>query len=264
MPSMDLASSNRCRVPGRAPASAATRNPIHMMLAAVILALPGLLFAGQEIGTFYPDIPGELLLENDRVVVQKFVVEPGQWEGVHPHPGNQLWVTIKGGVWSGRRGGRERIGTQPSPAGSVGWMDAIDLSEQHNSGNTGDTPIELVWITLKPCTLVANHHTGTFYPNIPGELLLENDHVVVQKFVVEPGQWEGVHSHPGEQVYVHVKGGVWSGRRDGSERVGTRSSPDGSVGWMEAVELSEQHDSGNNGDEPIELIWVTLKPCSGV
>ena len=152
MPSMDLTSSNRCRVPRRAPASAATRNPIRMMLAAVILALPGLLFAGQEIGTFYPDIPGELLLENDRVVVQKFVVEPGQWEGVHSHPGEQVYVHVKGGVWSGRRDGSERVGTRPSPDGSVGWMEAVELSEQHDSGNNGDEPIELIWVTLKPCS----------------------------------------------------------------------------------------------------------------
>ncbi len=97
---------------------------------------------------YYPNIPGEVLLENDRVVVQKFVVEPGEWEGVHPHPGNQVYIHIRGGEWSMRRKGKiEEVGV--SEAGSVGWMDAIDISEQHESGNTGDTPIELVWVTLK-------------------------------------------------------------------------------------------------------------------
>ena len=97
---------------------------------------------------YYPNMPGEVLLENDRVVVQKFVVEPGEWEGVHAHPGNQVYIHIRGGEWSMRRGGKlEEVGF--SEAGSVGWMDAIDISEQHESGNTGDTPIELVWVTLK-------------------------------------------------------------------------------------------------------------------
>ena len=51
------------------------------------------------------------------------------------------------------------------------------------------------------------------YPNLAnpgGEVLLENDRVVVQRFVVGPGEWEGIHSHPGNQLYVHVKGGQWS------------------------------------------------------
>jgi hypothetical protein len=33
--------------------------------------------------------------------------------------------------------------------GEVGWMEAVDFSEGHESGNTGDTTIDLVWITLK-------------------------------------------------------------------------------------------------------------------
>ncbi len=56
------------------------------------------------------------------------------------------------------------------------------------------------------------------YPNLDnpdGEVLLENEHVVVQRFVVPPGEWEGLHPHPGNQVYVHVVGGVWSGRAGG-------------------------------------------------
>ncbi len=83
----------------------------------------------------------------------------------------------------------------------------------------------------------------------------------MQKFSGEPGQWEGVHSHPGNQVFVHVRRGVWSGRRNGIERIGTQPSQPGRVGWMEAVELSDQHNSGNNCDTTIELIWITLKPC---
>ena len=95
----------------------------------------------------YPNIPGEVLFENDKLVVQKFVIEPGQWEGVHPHPGNQLYVHIRGGEWTVRQGDEKT--TSYSETGSVGWMDAIAFSEDHESGNTGDSAIELLWITLK-------------------------------------------------------------------------------------------------------------------
>ena len=98
---------------------------------------------------YYPNIPGEVLLENDKVVVQKFVIEPGAWEGVHAHPGNQVYIHIKGGVWSERRGGEQRDPSPFSETGSVGWMNAVDLSEGHESGNTGDTTIDLIWVTLK-------------------------------------------------------------------------------------------------------------------
>ncbi len=36
------------------------------------------------------------------------------------------------------------------------------------------------------------------YPNLAnpgGEVLFENERLVVQQFVVGPGEWEGIHSH---------------------------------------------------------------------
>lgn len=98
-----------------------------------------------------------------------------------------------------------------------------------------------------------------FYPNIPGELLLENDKLVVQRFVIQPGQWEGMHRHPPDQLYIHVKGGQWTVKH--GDTAETSYSPAGEIGWSDtATELSEMHESGNTGDEPIELIWVSLKP----
>ena len=41
------------------------------------------------------------------------------------------------------------------------------------------------------------------YPNLEnsgGEVVLTNEHVVLQRLVVGPGDWEGVHSHPGNQI----------------------------------------------------------------
>ena len=120
-----------------------------------------------------------------------------------------------------------------------------------------------IWLTAIGCIMLAarpvtsqspyNQH----YPNIPGEVLFENDKLVVQKFIIEPGQWEGVHSHPGNQLYVHIRGGEWTVRQ-GDEKT-TSESETGSVGWMEAIALSEDHESGNTGDSVIELLWITLK-----
>ncbi len=98
-----------------------------------------------------------------------------------------------------------------------------------------------------------------YYPNIPGEVLLENDKLVVQRFIVEPGQWEGIHRHPPDQLYIQVKGGTWTVKYGNDAE--TSFSPTGEIGWSDtATELSELHESGNTGDEVMDLIWVTLKP----
>jgi len=212
----------------------------------------------------YPNLEnpgGEVLLENEHVVVQRFVVGPGEWEGLHAHPGNQVYVHIKGGEWSGRAGGEPTYTGEVSEDGSVGWMLPIPLSEGHESGNTGDTPIDLIWVTLKDDAPIAPEveHVGQIYPNIPLELLLENERVIVQRVQIEPGEWEGIHSHPGNQVYIHIKGGTWSGRSGGVQSPPSPFSETGSVGWMDPVPLSAGHESGNTGDATIDLIWVTVK-----
>ena len=97
----------------------------------------------------YPNIPGELVLENDKLVVQRFVIEPGEWEGIHPHPPDQLWIHLKGGEWTVKYG--DEANTSVAEDGAIGWWgEGTPLSAQHESGNTGDEPIELVWVTLKP------------------------------------------------------------------------------------------------------------------
>jgi len=212
----------------------------------------------------YPNLEnsdGDVVLENEHVVLQRLVVGPGEWEGIHSHPGNQLYVHIKGGEWSGRIGGKPEYSEIVSKDGEVGWMDAIPLSAGHDSGNTGDTPIDLIYVTLKGDAPIAPdvEHAPQVYPNIPLELLLENDRMIVQRVKVEPGQWECIHSHPGNQVFIHIKGGVWSGRRGGKSTNSRTVREDGAVGWLDAIDISEGHESGNIGDTTIDLIWITLK-----
>ncbi len=212
----------------------------------------------------YPNLDnpdGEVLLDNEHVVVQRFIVPPGEWEGLHAHPGNQVYVHVVGGTWSGRAGGESTYSDSVSETGAVGWMERIPLSEGHESGNTGDTPIDLIWVTLKADSPIRPDfdHQALVYPEIPMDLLLENERVIVQRVQVEPGQWEGIHSHPGYQVFVHVKGGTWAGRMGGEELPTRNVRADGHVGWMEAIDISEEHESGNVGDTTIDLVWITLK-----
>lgn len=212
----------------------------------------------------YPNLEdpdGEVALENKHVVVQRLIVGPGEWEGIHSHPGNQIYVHVKGGEWSGRLGGESEYSADVDEDGAVGWMDAIPLSAEHDSGNTGDTPIDIIYVTLKGDGSIAPgvKHTPQVYPNIALELLLENKLMIVQRMWIEPGQWTGIHSHPGNQVYIHIKGGIWSERRNGVQSPPLPFSKDGSVGWINAVDLDKGREYGNTGDTAIHLVLVTLK-----
>ena len=73
----------------------------------------------------------------------------GEWEGVHAHNPNTFYVFIKGGQWVSKSKANPG-GTQGSAIdGTVAWMDTIDLSEGHQSGNIGSNESEVVWVSLK-------------------------------------------------------------------------------------------------------------------
>lgn len=210
----------------------------------------------------FEHLEGQVLLDNSRVLVQRFVIAPGASTGARIADGDDaLAVFIRGGTLRSKLDGRATRWRD----GRVAWHGARQ-PDPDDSVNAGPTPIEFVWVTLKPVPVATSpgsaaptyHHLS--YPNIPGEDLLENDAVIVQRFVVDPGQWEGVHAHHPNMLYIHVRGGQWAARskREPEHRY-PDASPDGSVGWMAPIELSEGHESGNVGDRPIDLIWVTLK-----
>ncbi len=67
--------------------------------------------------------------------VQKVVLQPGEWEGIHSHSGNRLGINLTDGQSTVSYGDEET--TLIGRAGSAGWQRAVNLSERHESGNTG-------------------------------------------------------------------------------------------------------------------------------
>jgi hypothetical protein len=230
--------------------------------------------AAPAFGAQYANLKGEVLLDNARVYVEKFTLQPGQSTGRLSRSGDQLLVFVKGGVLTSQAG-RSTLWRD----GRVVWVSGADGANDTDGGstNTGKDPIVMIWVTLKPVTAtVAAGGAGSSpgagspgavpkyrhlnYPNIPGEDLLENDSVIVQRFAVNPGQWEGVHAHHPDMLYIHIKGGQWAARsKHEPQHAYPEPSPDGEVGWMPTIGIEEGHESGNIGKEPIDLIWVTLK-----
>jgi quercetin dioxygenase-like cupin family protein len=139
--------------------------------------------------------------------------------------------------------------------GQVGEAEVASLSANKDAD---DTDIALIYVTLKsdqPLT-PDNPPERQHYPYIPLELVFENDRLMLQRARIEPGVFEGVHGHPGNQVFVHIKGGTWSAIEDGRPTGPEIVRKPGESGWMGEV---DQHEYGNVGDTTIDLVWITLK-----
>ena len=86
-----------------------------------------------------------------------------------------------------------------------------------------------------------------------------------QRFVLEPGQWEGVHEHPEHQLVIVVNATDELTYRIGdSNRVFKRESDEEleriTSFWRPGpVFLSDDHESGNTGTRPLEWIAITFK-----
>lgn len=210
----------------------------------------------------YANLPGTIALDNERVVVRRFIIQPGQSTGRHTHGAHQLLVFVKGGTLTLNPAGRSSVW----PDGRVVWLDraAIDAG----STNTGGRPIELLWIVLKPVRLQEVRANASLskptwgylnYPNIPGEDVLENPWVIVQRFKMKPGEWEGVHAHNPNTFYIFVKGGKWVSKSRANPHGTPGSAADGTVAWMDTIDLSDEHQSGNTGTNETEVVWVALK-----
>jgi hypothetical protein len=207
------------------------------------------LFAGIEATT---------ALQNERVIVRRFIVQPGQSTGREAHGPHQLLVFIKGGVLKSNATARASLW----PDGRVVWLDRPGHDE--GSTNTGQRPIEVLWIVMRPVAGRANAASRSAwgylsYPNVAGEDVLENDWVIVQRFKLKPGEWEGVHPHNPNTFYIFIKGGEWLSKSRAHPEGVPGTADDGAVAWMDAIDLGEQHQSGNTGTRESEVVWVALK-----
>ena len=233
-----------------------------LLLSWAVLPFGGIAAESPNSDPSYAGLQGEVLLDNARVFVQKFTVQPGQSTGRHMHPADQLLVFIKGGVLRSQATGRSTLWKD----GGVVWQTAADRADE-GSTNASATPIEMDLVTLKPVAESIAPVLGgkpkyqyLDYPNIPGQDVLDNDQVIVQRFTVKPGQWEGVHAHCPDMLFIHIKGGQWAAKSyNEPEHPYPNPSPDGEAGWMPTIDISVGHQSGNIGKNPIDLIWVTLK-----
>jgi quercetin dioxygenase-like cupin family protein len=208
----------------------------------------------------YADLKGTIALENERVLVQRFVIQPGRSTGARAYAGHQLVVFVKGGVLK-LQDGRSTLW----PDGRVVWMQ--NAGHDGGSINTSRTPIDLLWVTLKAHASSAREtsprHRPSYgylnYPNIAGEDVLENDQMIVQRFKMNPGDWEGIHAHNPGTFYIFIKGGNWVSKSKEHPEGVPGSAADGSVAWMDTIDLSDEHQSGNAGTNSTEVVWVSLK-----
>ena len=227
------------------------------VLCALLCASPRILTAATTGGPpqIYADLPGETVLANSRVIVQRFVIQPGQSTGLHRHAGRQLLVFVKGGVLTAAAG-RSSLW----PDGRVVWDE--NPGADAGSTNSGSAPIELLWVTLQTAPAAAGEkpvYGYLNYPNFPGEDLLENDWMIVQRFKMNPGQWEGIHAHNPNTFYIFIKGGRYLSKSKAHPEGEPGSAIDGTVAWMDTIDIDQRHESGNVGPTSSEVVWVALK-----
>ncbi len=201
---------------------------------------------------------GRVVLSNDKLLLQRLVVPGGRWEGIHGHPGNQLYVHIKGGYWSGQLAGEYEYRHELSADGEVGWMDYIPYEDGHNSGNTGDSWIDLIYVTLKSDTPINpdGDHKAQSFPSITMDVVFENDRIIAQRGELAPGAWTGRHNRPGNQLYITISGGHLVERQNGELTAPVTELEDGTPKWLEA---GDGYELGNMGDTPVDLVLLTIK-----
>jgi quercetin dioxygenase-like cupin family protein len=235
------------------------------LLAGLLFGQAGVIFGAAEsaapsAASLYADLPATVALENGRVLVRRYLIQPGQATGREAHEAHELLIYVKGGVLTSKSTGRHSLW----PDGRVVWFDRAAHDE--GSTNTGSRPIEILWVVLKP---VAAPNPGPKspwgylnYPNVAGEDVLENEWVIVQRIKLKPGEWEGVHAHNPNTFYVFIKGGQWLSKSKAHPNGEPGTAADGTVAWMEAIDLSQQHQSGNTGNTESDVVWVALKDRS--
>ncbi len=127
-----------------------------------------LLFSAANAQQTYPNVEGETLLEDDRVIVQRFLLEPGQWEGVHEHPEHQLVIVVNAtDELTYRIGDSNRVFKRENDEElqriTSFWRPGpVLLSDDHESGNTGSRPLEWIAITFKSESIATDNPPEQF------------------------------------------------------------------------------------------------------
>ena len=133
-----------------------------------VLSFFFLVFSLAKAQQHYPNIEGETLLEDDRVVVQRFVLKPGDWEGIHEHPEYQLVIVLNStDELTYRFRGAERVfpgrkDDDPEPMEAFWRPGPVFMSDQHDSGNTGTRPLEWIAITFKSDSVATDNPPPQF------------------------------------------------------------------------------------------------------
>ena len=125
----------------------------------------------------YPNVEGETLLEDDRVIVQRFVLESGQWEGVHEHPEHQLVIVVNAtDELTYRIGDSNRVFKRESDEElqriTSFWRPGpVFMSDDHESGNTGTRPLEWIAITFKSESIATDDPPEQFVEEVDESVL---------------------------------------------------------------------------------------------
>lgn len=85
-------------------------------------------------------------------------------------------------------------------------------------------------------------------------LLLENEHVRVLEYLIEPGEREAWHTHPPKAIYVASGGKLRITTEDGKSFVVDENT--GDAAWMNAV---GRHYGENVGTTPIRIVLLEVK-----
>jgi len=192
----------------------------------------------------YPNAPAPTVLETDMAVVQTLALEPGVWAGEHGHAGNQVTVILTAGTLSYRQNGVETDSV--FEAGDVRWIGEIE-SHDHAAKDTQGTA---VLVTLK--NTGGGMAAAQTYPELEAGVVLENEHVIVQRITGMANDWTGEHSHPGGQISVVLSGGTMTYREGGEETQVTYED-----GAVFTVEATDAHD--HMADMAIDAIIITPK-----
>jgi len=119
------------------------------LLALVLLSVSMVTAEAAQRSPNYAELQGLVVLDNPHVLVERFVLQPGQSTGRHIYTGDQLLVFVKGGVLRSRGTGRSTLWKD----GRVVWRNAADPADE-GSVNAGTTPIVMIWVTVKAAARV--------------------------------------------------------------------------------------------------------------